>query len=158
VPPSSLAKSPPAPGERQPFMNERSMVAKCTSVSCSLLDIPVGWLRLLLTPYLWQQQQQNSNNNFGLLLSACFGVWREEESLRVRWVDRRTSRSDTLEDICRFSRFHTWDYLVNGISGASLVLSEQTRLLLKTKSSTISTNLYGCAHKLILNPTPTFNQ
>ena len=25
-------------------MSERSMVAKCASVSCSLLDIPVGWL------------------------------------------------------------------------------------------------------------------
>ena len=29
-------------------MSERSMVAKCTSVRCSLLDIPFGWLRHLL--------------------------------------------------------------------------------------------------------------
>ena len=37
-------------------MSERSMVAKCTSVSCSLLDIPVGWLRVLLTTSLWHIQ------------------------------------------------------------------------------------------------------
>lgn len=81
---------------------------KCTSVSCSLLDIPVGSLiRLLLLPFgsscFCIKSQPATCNNQSIFELERGGVREESERAETR---RRTDGVIVTIDIYRFSLFH----------------------------------------------------